>query len=252
MITIQDLIEKIDLIAPFDNQCEYDNSGLQIGCVDNPVTKLGICLDVNMDILRAAKESGISTILTHHPLIFKPLKALTADDYRYEMIKYCVKNDIDVISCHTNFDRCALSNSATLLKRLGLGSVEVYDSFEMSAIGAYENPLTIEEFRKILDGQRFRFPYVLHVYSDCKIGTVYCVAGAGGRDEEVIKKAKNNADLFISSEFKHSNLEMARALGLNVVELSHYDSEVAFEQTIREYLLTYFSASFPIYILTDN
>ena len=252
MITVRDLIEKIDMIAPFDNQMEYDNSGLQIGSFDQNVSKLGITLDVNSDILKAAKESGINVIITHHPLLFRPIKALTDEDYRYEMIEYCVKNDIAVLSAHTNFDRCPLSNSVSLLKRLGLCEVEVYNEFECSAIGTYKTPISVEELRQKLDAQRFRFPYVLHLFSDKPFETVYCIAGAGGRDESAVLTAKRNADLFISSEFKHSNIEMARALKLNVIELSHYDSEILFAENMREYLLNYYESAFPIYILSDN
>ena len=252
MVTVQDVIEKLNMIAPFESQFDYDNSGLQIGSPADEVKKLGVCLDLNLDLAKAAHDNGITTILTHHPVIFRPIKALTTSDYRYELITYCIKAGISVISCHTNFDKCPLSNSVTLLKKLGLGSVELIPGEDCGAIGMYDNSMTCEQFVQKLQNAKFRYPFVLHLFGQRAIKSVYAIAGAGGRDERSIYTAADAADVFISAEFKHSNLEIARAMHLNIVEMSHYDSEIGFEQTVREYMLKYFGNQMPIFILSNK
>ncbi|MDR0983402.1 MAG: Nif3-like dinuclear metal center hexameric protein, partial [Ruminococcus sp.] len=99
---IKTVYEKIDEIAPFKYTDKFDNTGLLIGDMENEVSFVVLCLDVTNDIiletLKIGKSGGL--IISHHPVIFNPLKSVKSDSIVYQLIK----NNINYIAAHTNYD----------------------------------------------------------------------------------------------------------------------------------------------------
>ena len=75
-VTHQDIYEALERIAPFSTQLSWDNSGFLIGAKHVPVTSCVVALDVTPEVIAFAKEKGASLIISHHPVIFSPLKAI--------------------------------------------------------------------------------------------------------------------------------------------------------------------------------
>ena len=74
--TVRDIYEFIDSIAPFRTQESWDNSGFLVGDVSKEVTKVAVCLDVTHDTLQKAADFGADLLVSHHPVIFHPMKGL--------------------------------------------------------------------------------------------------------------------------------------------------------------------------------
>ena len=69
-MTVKDIYDYLNEIAPFDTAEEWDNCGLNIGSFDSEVKKIYIALDVTSKVIAAAKEFGADLVITHHPLLF--------------------------------------------------------------------------------------------------------------------------------------------------------------------------------------
>ena len=125
MIRIKDILKEIERLAPLSLQDDYDNSGVQIGDIDQPATGAFLCLDVTEEIVDEAIDAGYNLIISHHPLAFKPFKSLTGKNYIERcMIKAC-KNDIVIYSAHTNLDNATGGINFELAELFGLEDVRI-------------------------------------------------------------------------------------------------------------------------------
>jgi dinuclear metal center YbgI/SA1388 family protein len=102
--SINQIIKYLEEIAPICYQENYDNSGLLIGNPNTILRKGLICLDVTPDVLHEAIETDCNLIISHHPLIFNPLKRITDNSHCEDMIIQAIKNDVVIYAMHTNLD----------------------------------------------------------------------------------------------------------------------------------------------------
>ncbi|MCK4777515.1 MAG: Nif3-like dinuclear metal center hexameric protein, partial [Actinomycetia bacterium] len=102
--------------APFNLALDWDNVGLQVGNLEEEVSKILISLDLTYDVLNQAKSNSCGLIITHHPLIFEPVKSIHSASILAEVIKA----KISVITMHTNLDQVENGVSDILAKKLGI------------------------------------------------------------------------------------------------------------------------------------
>lgn len=103
-VICKDIINKIEEKYPLELAEDFDNCGLIIGNFEKIINKILVCLEVTLDVVKEAKEKGADMIISHHPLIFKPIKRITNDNYIQRIIQTLIKNDINLYALHTNFD----------------------------------------------------------------------------------------------------------------------------------------------------
>lgn len=103
-VKCSNIIRVMEKIAPTSLAEKWDNVGLQVGDTSRAVKKVMICLELNNDVMDEAIEKDVDMIITHHPLIFKPLKNLVSSDPIVRIISKLIKNDICLYSSHTNLD----------------------------------------------------------------------------------------------------------------------------------------------------
>jgi len=99
---------------------DWDNVGLQIGDPNSEVERILVCLDAEEPALLAAQQQQAQLVISHHPLLFKPLKRLTPSDEVGRVLFRAIRNEIAVYSAHTNLDRAADGLNDWLATRLGL------------------------------------------------------------------------------------------------------------------------------------
>ena len=114
-LTVKVIFEYINSIAPFEMQCEWDNSGLVVGSFDAEVKKIGVVLDITSDAVKYAAENGIDLIISHHPVIFRPVRTFLADDIPFML----AKSGISAICAHTSLDIAKGGVNDALAKALG-------------------------------------------------------------------------------------------------------------------------------------
>jgi len=125
MIKIKDILKEIERLAPLSLQEGYDNAGIQIGDVDQPATGALICLDVTEEIVDEAIDGNCNLIISHHPLVFKPLKSITGKNYVERCLIKACKNDVVIYAAHTNLDNTVGGVNYKLAELFGLEDVRI-------------------------------------------------------------------------------------------------------------------------------
>ncbi|MDR1039598.1 MAG: Nif3-like dinuclear metal center hexameric protein [Deltaproteobacteria bacterium] len=122
---VSDVLAVIDSIAPFCLALDWDNSGLQAGDPDRRVAKAAVALDPSPETVDSALAAGSDLLITHHPLIFAPLKSLASGRPQAEALLKAVRADLPVISAHTNWDAAGMAPAlAELLELKPEGFIE--------------------------------------------------------------------------------------------------------------------------------
>jgi len=100
-----------------------DPSGLLVGNRDDEVTGILTALNPTLEVSQEARKLGCSLIVSHHPLFKKPVNDLVEGEYYSDIIRFLIKNDISLISCHTNYDLLSTGVSYLLAQELGLKNI---------------------------------------------------------------------------------------------------------------------------------
>ncbi len=122
---IKEIIKEIETYAPLALQDGFDNAGLQIGDVNQQATGVLLCLDVTEEVIKEARELECNLIVSHHPLIFKPLKSLTGKTYIERCVVTAIREDIVIYTAHTNLDNAVEGVSYRIAKKIGLQNIKV-------------------------------------------------------------------------------------------------------------------------------
>ena len=120
MIKTEELIQYLEERFPLYLQESYDNSGLQIGNLEQEVKGVLVALDCTEAVVQEAINTGCNTIITHHPLLFKGIKRIGTKSSIERIITACIKSDITLYAIHTNLDNHGEGVNKKICGRLGL------------------------------------------------------------------------------------------------------------------------------------
>ncbi len=123
--TVADIILAMEAIAPSGLAEKWDNSGLQVGDTTWPVKKIGISLDPLPEVVKAAFAKKIDILITHHPLIFSPLKSINLSTPIGGVIEMALHHKIAIYSAHTNLDSVSGGLNDMLACKIGLENIKV-------------------------------------------------------------------------------------------------------------------------------
>lgn len=124
-VILKDIIKIIEKRAPLYLAADFDNPGLLIGDESSLIDCALIALDIDDNVIDEAAENNCNLIITHHPLIFSPIKKLNAENYKQRMILKLASMNINVYAAHTNLDACKDGINDYLALSLGLEDVSV-------------------------------------------------------------------------------------------------------------------------------
>ncbi|MDD3789485.1 MAG: Nif3-like dinuclear metal center hexameric protein [Petrimonas sp.] len=122
---IKDILQIIEQLAPLSLQEDFDNSGLQVGDVNQEAKGALLCIDVTENVVEEAVSLGCNLIISHHPLAFRSFKSMTGRNYVERCMIKAIKNDICVYAAHTNLDNAQDGVNYKLAGMLGLQQVRV-------------------------------------------------------------------------------------------------------------------------------
>ena len=119
-----EIIKNIEDWAPKEIAWQKDNVGLQVGDSDKRVKNILLCLEVDDSVIDEALKKKCNLIISHHPLLFSPIKKITpAHDFTSRIIQKLIKNDITLYSAHTNLDYTKDGVSFQLANKLELKNI---------------------------------------------------------------------------------------------------------------------------------
>jgi dinuclear metal center YbgI/SA1388 family protein len=124
-VSLKEFVSWFDHTVPLEYQESYDNSGLQVGDPDSIINSVLLTLDVNPDVVSEANEKGCDLIVSHHPLIFSPLKQIGGNSIAERTVAEAIRKNIAVYSSHTSFDAMAWGVSHIMADITGLKEIKV-------------------------------------------------------------------------------------------------------------------------------
>ncbi len=233
MAKISDIIAIMNRIAPENNvmKGEYDNVGLIVGRHEGETERVLCCLDVTGEVLNEAVKVGAKMIISHHPMIWSPIKSVTDGDVLGSKILYAAENGLSVYAAHTNLDFVTGGINDFVAELFGLTEVEplLPDATESGGFGRVGNlpsKTTVSDLRTEAE-LKLKDKHVSVIGDTNKTVTrVAVINGAGGGDTEYIDSAiKAGATCLITAEVKHHVAVYAKDIGFNVIEAQHYTME---------------------------
>ena len=196
MVTVNDVVEILKRIAPLHLAESWDNVGLLLGNVRAPVRQVLTCLTVTPEVVEEAVREKVEMIITHHPLLFKPLQRITAETNEGSMLLTLAANNIAIYSAHTAYDNASGGINDQLAR--GLGLVEVEPLAPTAAPASFKIVVFVPEsdLTKVSEAAFQAGAGVIGNYEQCSYrssgtGTFFGTSGANptigqvGRREEV-------------------------------------------------------------------
>lgn len=222
---IRELIDKLCEKYPLDLQEDWDNSGLQIGNLDNELKNVLISLDLEEEGVDMAIENDCNLIITHHPYLFNGTKSIDFTDSFYNRLEKVIKNDISVFAMHTNLDIAADGLNDNLCQILDIQKAQVLELDKDLGLGRYgeiEKTKAKDFARKVKEILKAN---ELVCYGDMEkeISKVAVCGGAGSSlfDDAIIK----GCDLMITGDVSyHMGMDYANR-GLVIIDPGHFASE---------------------------
>lgn len=234
-----DVAKKIENIAPICLAEDYDNVGLFVGSGQDDVKGIVISLDLTESAIDCCNKNNCNLIITHHPVIFNPIKSVLEEDYVGALLSKCIKFGINVYAAHTNMDMSEQGINFEIAKRLGIAP-QKFLSDGLGVVGDYNGDLD-EILLKLCEITGETSPKVWKSKSGekAKNHKIAFISGSGGRIDEVISASKEKGiSTFISSEFKHNILLELISQDVSVIEIGHFESEIVFVDIVYNLLKT--------------
>ena len=182
MTTVQQIYEEMQRIAPLALAESWDNPGLLVDC-GGEVSRVLVTLDITPEVVEEAARKGCGLIVSHHPVIFSPLKKLSGQDVAFQL----VKSGISAICMHTNLDAAEGGVNEVLAGIFGMREMEAFAE-GCGRVGSIE-PVTVPELAKKAQkelasrcNQPFNGPAVQVKFADTgkTVRRLAVISGAGG------------------------------------------------------------------------
>ncbi len=216
MATVKDIYNYIDSIAPFNTQEEWDNSGLLVGDEDKNVNRITFALDITLEVVNQAINNNSDLIITHHPLIFKPVTDVLSDSLIYKLIE----NGISIISAHTNYDKAVGGVNDILCSYINVTEYEKVEDTCLN-IAYFDNNVLAEDFALFLRG---KLGGVVRYNSiDKKINKIAVCSGSGSDYLQLAKEM--NCDALLTGDASHHAFLDANEIGIVLFACGHFETE---------------------------
>lgn len=213
MAKVKDFYGYLNSIAPFETQEDWDNSGMLVGDMNAEVKKVAVVLDITHEEIKKNKAIGADLIISHHPVIFNPIKSVTRGSVPYEL----VASSINALCCHTPLDIADGGTNDSLAKLLGIEVTRTEDP--ILRLGTVE-PTSAEN----LAGKIAKTLNTKVRYADAgrKIEKIAICTGAGCS----LIEAAGEIDAFITGDASHHNFLDCVQAGITLIAAGHYETEI--------------------------
>jgi len=230
MVTVQKVYDFINERAPFSLQMNFDNAGFLVGRGDREVGKILVALDITQAVAEEAGRLGADLIVSHHPVIFHPVKSITDKEPTGRILLQLLEGRIAAICAHTNLDAVQDGVNDALARRLGLSGIgqlkqdgvdEQGRPYGIGRVGTVEET-SLDSFARLVK-ERLSAGGV-RVTDGGR--PVHKVAVGGGSCGDMMEDALAlECDTFVTSDVKYNGFLDAAALGLNLIDAGHFPTE---------------------------
>ena len=221
-VLVSDLLASLCKLAPLELQMDFDNSGFQVGRGDAAVRRALLALDVTSEVVEEAKEKQVQLILSHHPLIFSPVRSISDRDPEGKLLLSLIESGLAVISMHTNLDIVSGGVNDALLDVFGLKALCPLDG---DGCGRIAELPEAEDFSSFLARCKTVLKAAGLRYYDAG-RPVKRLAVMGGSVGDCVERAASlGCDTYLTSDIKYHQWLLAKELGINLIDGDHFCTE---------------------------
>ena len=243
MASVKEIQDRLFEKIPGYMKLDFDNVGMLAGFCGTEVTSAVVALDITDAVIEEAIACGAQLIVSHHPLIFEPMKRVTDDDIKGRKIIRMIQNGLSGICMHTNLDAAEGGVNDCLMAALGArvtgllsphGTHPDGTPFGISRIGELPAPVDFDDFLARTK-QRLHVSALRYVSGGRQVQRIACCGGAGGSDMR--KAVEAGCDTYVTADLKYDHFLDARDFGLNLIDADHFCTENVVVPRLRQLLL---------------
>ena len=250
-MTVAELYAFFEEKIPRALSCDWDNDGLMC-CPDQnrEVRRVLVALDVTAAVAEKAVREGYDLIVSHHPLIFRPIRAVSPGEAVADKVLRLLLSGVSVMSFHTRLDAVSGGVNEVLAESLGLCDVEPFgqNGEAIGRIGYLKEEISLVAFAervKCVTGAE----YVQISDAGLPVYRVALLGGNGSDDADAAFAA--GADTYLTGELKHHQLTEAPERGRNLIMGGHFYTENPVCERLRE-LIAETDAGIDVEIVNSN
>lgn len=241
----REVIKILEELAPRRLACDWDNPGLLAGRAEKEVKRILLTVDADDRAVEAAIGLGADMIVSHHPLLFKPVKHVTDEDFIGRRMVKMIQNDISYFAMHTNFDAAPGCMADIVAERIGIADGLPLEEmgedggavYGIGKVGALKTPVDGMTLAKQIK-EEFELPFVVVYGSELQENgpadrAAVCPGSGGSMIRAAIEKG---AQVLVTGDVSHHEGIDAAAQGLMVIDAGHYGLEHIFLEFMEHYL----------------
>ncbi len=252
MVTVGELVNVMERLAPRCLAETWDNPGLHVGSREWPAKLIWVALDPTQGLIQQAVDNDVNLVITHHPLIFRPLYSVDPDTQPGRIIELALKNQVAVLCAHTNLDSARGGVNDMLAEKLGLRSVEVlkvvensrykasvhpheevvYDLYPVhghsgkEGLGRIGNLPEAMSFEAFVNRIKRQFALSVVKTAGNPVQDVHRIAVCGGSGHSLISDfLRSDADVLISGDMGYHDGQQVAGAGKGLIDIGHFSSE---------------------------
>jgi dinuclear metal center YbgI/SA1388 family protein len=226
---VADIADAIETLAPSDLAAAWDNVGLQVGDASWPVHSVWVALDPLPEVVFSACKADVDLLVTHHPLLFKPLKRVDAATPEGAMIAAALGANMAIYAAHTNLDAAAGGINDLLAIRIGLTDIGLFTESlgdkepYVSRVGRLPEKKSLvslaRDIKRILGVRGLK----IAGDPDQDVEKVFLCSGSGS--SLLPEFIRSEMDVFITGDLKYHDARAIETAGKGAVDIGHFASE---------------------------
>ena len=237
----KEIIGYLEERYPKGNAEEWDNVGLLVGDNNKKIKKIQLSIDATEKAVNHAIENGVDMIVTHHPLIFKPLKSIVTSELSGRKIIKLIENGINLYSMHTNLDSSKDGLNDYILEVLGVKKYKIVDTSENDEAVGIGRMYSLEEKAKVFEYANFIKEKMqiknVRMISNNMESEIKKIALINGSGMSYWRKVKSlGAELFITGDIGYHDALDAKESNLHLIDIGHFESENCFSELLKRKL----------------
>ena len=259
--TLSDIIRILDNLAPPSLAEEWDNSGLQLGDPAGSVNKIWVALDPTMPVVEAACARDVDLLITHHPLIFKPLKTIQFHTPLGAVLNMAIRQKLAIFAAHTNLDSAPGGLNDILAHRIGLKDLkplatgaeikrfkdDIYPPVSrepgpgIGRVGRLGKPMDLKSFARAIK-EKMGLELVKFA-GDPRLSIKKAAVCTGSGSSLLSNFFTSGAQVYVSGDIRYHDARDVEAANLGVIDIGHFGSENFIAETLAARLGTIFVES---------
>ena len=227
MPRLNELVYSIESVAPRSAQCDWDNSGMQVGDTERDIQSVLLTTDVTPAVVDEAIMLGCQLIVSHHPLLYHGLKQVCGQTPQARVVERAIRHNIAIYSAHTSLDSVLNGISGRLAEKLGVRDYRLLVPNEdgktgLGVIGKLTEPMSYDAF---LAHVRDTLNCTYVRYTRPAKESVQMVALCGGAGSEFTDEAiRQGADVYLTADCKYHEMQDADGR-IGLIDIDHWISE---------------------------